>query len=406
MQTKKDSSGRTPSDIVWNAPKWLSRILQSKAVARTTKFGIPIASALVLAFLAGLTYSRIDNSQGKLAAARDLQPGVGRNSPEISHQSSTTTIAAPGSQDSSSKVSSTQTLSGGNNVQQSAGNNSTQDVRHVEKPVIYIEAPKARVMKREEELKASLQNWSEQVSDLRRLMNQRADANARLSNANGVVAGLESFLATAKSVQTRFDEGEANRGASAWWNGSVAAIRAAAAKSAVDARADIDRLSSEIRDCEARGVKIAAEIESELAELGDINAGVLEEIGKEFAAAKAAATEIPRLLAKIEDFLRTEANHLGVIRGATEHQQSFFDIMFGMDREEAVWSRNGGERRAPAGGYTRLVEEGIVNPSRAHANGAKGEAQKLQEQLMGSAETFTTSIATMRGLARGLLAGK
>jgi hypothetical protein len=84
----------------------------------------------------------------------------------------------------------------------------------------------------------------------------------------------------------------------------------------------------------------------------------------------------------------------GVVHGATDYRDRWFNIAFSFDREEGVLARDGGNSRAPRG-YNGLVHELIVLPAEMAIGRSRESQRQASENLERAGAELTRSFGAM-----------
>jgi hypothetical protein len=222
----------------------------------------------------------------------------------------------------------------------------------------------------------ALNNLRTKARELQRLKEQRADATVRSAQAAGHIHGKEAFSGIARQRVSRFDERESNKALGAF-DSQLAQAMAERRKVIADSDMEVKQFDASFRENEQAFDLALSQLRALIGEFpsGQESQRVVGDI-KRFADLSAA------ILSKCDEIAAArvaEARAEGIIAGATNHQRLWFDIHYGMDREEAVWSRSGGERRAPAGGYERAVNDRVVATARNDLQSAKARQDEIKK---------------------------
>jgi hypothetical protein len=252
--------------------------------------------------------------------------------------------------------------------------------------------------------RSTLKSLGDAVSELKQHHANRVDATSRKGHSRGVVAGMERFLANAVAVQTRFDEGEANRGRAEFQN-QVESVRSEQERSIATETTATSEIDKQVSAAQKNAESLCTEVKSLLAEAVKADGAEMKEANEMISTVASGVANLSAHYNRLATEKGSFQYNSGFITGATEHQQRFFDIMFSMDREEAQWSRNGGEERAPAGGYTRLVNEEL-STYRAAKQQAEANIGVVDKDISSASDGITESIANLRGMSRVLFPEK
>jgi hypothetical protein len=242
------------------------------------------------------------------------------------------------------------------------------------------------------------------VSELKQHHANRVNATSRKEHSRGVLAGIERFLAIAVAVQTRFDEGEANKGRAEFQN-QLGSVRTEKERSIATETTALSETDNQVSAARKSVESLCTEAKALLAEAINTDSTETKEANEMMSALSSGIASLEAHYDRLAIEKAAFNYNSGFIAGATEHHQRFFDIMFSMDREEAQWSRNGGEERAPAGGYTRLVNEEL-STYRTTKDNAEAKIVAVNKDISSTSDGITESIASLRGLSRALFPEK
>lgn len=222
-------------------------------------------------------------------------------------------------------------------------------------------------------LMGQLEKLHTEARGARRAYEEEAEARAEAGQSEGHLAGEARFAELAFSIQCNFDADECVRGKEQYdkslepqrraWRERAESARQRAAK----AEARAQPAENEIDALRTRALVLRGEVQSCSERLAKV-VGAYLALEKRL---REGSAERPGVSVQ-----RSEAE--GRLAGATQHVDLWHGLFYAMDREEAGWSRDGGDSRAPDGGYVRVLQQEVVAPADGRAFRARKRLRKLR----------------------------